>query len=816
MSEQTKQPDQTPQANQHSSPNGTDTYQTIADDVTLIESPSDEEKTEPDLGKQAKPAAHELGDPTTPMPIQPATTIQVPALPADASSPAHNSIENEDTLLDISPAPGHQPITAIEDEDTLTETDSEDKKTLPAVPPTPATPPAAAPAKAQPTPRGAPNPFVSVEDLAEIQLAVEPQVSPDGLLIAYSVLKNDLATNTAQATIWLAPAITGTSGKLQQPRQLTASGFHSSMPRWSPDGRWLAFLSDRSGSMQVYVLPLNGGEARQVSFLKQSISEFCWRPDGRALLIQSPWKIEDDQGAESEIEVQAWARLDEAWDGQGYKHGRHEHLWLLNLEDDQPATRLTFEPVDHTQPSWSPDGNEIAFCGNRRTASDLSVSSALWVLNLPTSRMRRLTPIEGTAMQPSWSPDGKWLAFYYAANQSETANVVPWIVESSGQNAPHPATTVSQNQTSIETLIDNLHLYGVSRPCWYPDNTSLMVTVQARGQVHLNRLYINTNHEEPLTTGNGCYLSPHLSANGRTIAALRTDWFTPGDIWAMAGNGANRRRLTGINDTLLRSRQLIRPKKVSWRSFDNLEIEGWLYMPPLQAGERAPLVLDIHGGPTLAWAESYVHDFQVLAGMGYAVLAANPRGSAGYGEEFCRKIINDWGGDDFRDLTLGLDHVIATEPVDGSRLAITGSSYGGYMTCWAITQTKRFKAAIARNSVTSLLTCGLLSDQGIWFDLIMGTPDADQDAETLRRSCSPMTFADSITTPLLLIHSSDDLRCPPSESKQLFNVLRRRQHQVELVLYPGVSHLLDFPGYSPPKQRMDRERRSFAWIKKYV
>jgi dipeptidyl aminopeptidase/acylaminoacyl peptidase len=662
-----------------------------------------------------------------------------------------------------------------------------------------------------------PNPLVSIEDLVALQIASEPQVSPDGLQIAYAVLKSDAEANTARSSIWLVPALTGASGKLQPPRQLTAEALNSVMPRWSPDGRWLAFLSDRSGSMQIYLLPLNGGEARQVSSLKQSVTEFCWRPDGHALLAVSPWKTEDDQPTEQDEEiVQVWTRLDETWDGTGYKHGRHQQLWLIDLESDQPATRLTFEPIDHLQPCWSPDGKEIAFCANRRTAPDLSVSAALWVLNLETGRSRRLSPSEGLAQQPAWSPDGRWLAFYYAADQSETANVVPWIVEANGHSAPRPATTASLSQTSIETLVDNLHFYGVSRPCWYPDNTSLMVTVQARGQVHINRLYINTNHEEPLTTGNGCYLSPHMSTNGRTIAALRTDWFTPGDIWAMAGNGANRRRLTGVNDVLLRSRQLIRPRKISWRSFDGLEIEGWLYLPPLPPGERAPLVLDVHGGPTLAWAESYVHDFQVLAGMGYAVLAANPRGSAGYGEEFCRKIINDWGGDDFRDLMLGVDHVIATEPIDGSRLAITGASYGGYMTCWAITQTRRFKAAVARNPVTSLLTCGLHSDQWLWFGLIMGTQDADQDPETLRRSCSPMTFADAITTPLLLIHSTEDLRCPPSESLQLFNVLRARQHTVELALYPGVSHLLDFPGYGSPKQRMDRERRSFEWIKKYV
>jgi dipeptidyl aminopeptidase/acylaminoacyl peptidase len=679
------------------------------------------------------------------------------------------------------------------------------------------------PALASPsvTPRpagsGVPAAFFSAEDLVQLQLAGEPQVSPDGLLVAYTVLRSDLVENNARATLWLVAATPAANGKNQLPRQLTLDTSHATAPRWSPDGRTLAFLSDRSGSLQIYLLPLNGGEARQVSFLPQAVTEFSWRPDGRAFLVQSPWKADDDQpDTDDESVAQVWTRLDETWDGPGYKHGRQEQLWLLDLENGQTATRLTFEPENHIQACWSPDGKEIAFCVNRRTEPDLSASAALWVFNLATGRMRRLSPIDGLAQQPTWSPDGCTIAYYFAADQSETANVVPWIVGADGQSAPRPATVVSPRQTSIESLVDNLHLYTVSRPCWYPDNTSLLVTVQAHGQVHLNRLYINTNHEEPLTTGNGCYLSPHMSANGRTIAALRTDWFTPGDIWLMAGNGVNRRRLTSVNDALMRNRQLIRPKKVTWRSFDNLEIEGWLYLPVLPPGTRAPLVLDVHGGPTLAWAESYVHDFQVLAGLGYAVLAANPRGSAGYGEEFCRKIINDWGGDDYRDLMLGLDHLIATEPIDASRLAITGASYGGYMTCWALTQSKRFKAGVARNPVTSLVTCSALSDQWLWFSLIMGNEDQNQDPETLRRSCSPLTFADAITTPLLLIHSTDDLRCPPSESKQLFNVLRRRQHKVELALYPGVSHLLDFPGFGTPRQRVDRLNRSIAWFRKYV
>ncbi len=725
----------------------------------------------------------EQGDATVAMPIEPQAnaleTIQVPALPLETAQESGSMATASAAAPPL--APGETPVSARP------------------VPP-------------------ATRSFMSPADLVQLRLVSEPQVSPDGLLVAYTLLTSALETQTIHTTIWLVPAVAPNAGnKGQPPRQLTSATSNAHLPRWSPDGRSLAFLSDRAGSDQVYILPLTGGEAQQVSFLKEAVSDFCWRPDGKALLLESPWKSADDQlHTVSEELVQVWTRLDETWDGLGYKHGRHLHLWLLDLEQAQPAQRLTSAPMDHMQACWSPDGSEIAFCSNRRAAPDLSVSAALWVLTLATGRMRRLSPSEGLAKQPSWSPDGKWLAFYFAPEQNEAVNIVPWVVETSGQSAPRPATSSSQAHTSIETIVDNLHLYDVSRPGWYPDSTSLMVTVQSHGQVHLNRLYINTNHEEPLTTGNGCYLSPHLSANGRTIVALRTDWFTPGDIWALAGNGLNPRRLSAVNDAFMRSRQVIRPKKVSWRSFDNLEIEGWLYLPPLPPGQQAPLILEVHGGPTLAWAESYVHDCQVLAGLGYAVLIANPRGSAGYGEAFCRKVINDWGGDDYRDLMLGVEHVIATEPIDKERLAITGISYGGYMTCWAITRDKRFKAAVARNPVTSLLTCSLLSDQWLWFRLIMGNAEAGQDAEELLRSRSPLTFADAITTPLLLIHSAEDLRCPPSESKQLFTALRRRQHPVELALYPGAGHLLDFPGVGTPGQRVDRLQRSIAWLQTYV
>lgn len=655
-------------------------------------------------------------------------------------------------------------------------------------------------------------PYMSVDDLLALRIISAPRLSPDGSQIAFAVQQSDATKNSTSSAIWL---VNARGGKGETPRQLTNldNATHDLQPCWSPDGKTLAFLSDRSGTTQIHLLYMHGGEAHQISHLSQGIYDYSWRPDGAALLAHSPWKPEDDtqQPDTSDTSV-VFTRLDEQWDDIGFKYGRHQQLWLIPLDGE--AARLTAEPVDVLNACWSPDGTEIAFCANRRPNPDLSASAALWVLNLASGQTRRLTPETGLAMMPSWSPDGQHLAYYYAEDQTEAGNISPWIVNARDGSAPRPTASGSGDVTCLEWLIDELHYTVISRPQWYPDNASLLITVQQRGQVHLYRVDTRNDTMTQLTSGNGCYLSPHLSRDGRTITAIRADWFTPGDIWAMDGQGANRRKLTGVNDTFLRARQLVRPRRITWKSFDGLEIEGWLYLPTLSEGVKAPLILEVHGGPTLAWGDSYVHEFQVLAGKGYAVLAANPRGSSGYGEEFTRKVLNDWGSDDFHDLMAGIDHVIATEPVDADRLGIGGLSYGGYMTNWAITQTDRFKAAVSRNGISFLPSAALLSDQSVWFDLGMGGDD--RDADTLRRSCSALTFADKITTPLLLLHSANDLRCPFSESLQLFVVLRKRKHTVELVRYPGVSHLIDLPDFGTPLQRVDRLRRTVEWFARFV
>lgn len=678
---------------------------------------------------------------------------------------------------------------------------------------------AAATASSAPSPAATPAlPFVNIDDLLMIQLVGDPQVSPhntttasdSGSLIAFVVQRCNAEKNTTSSVIWL---VHSSGGKADPAWQVTSGEQHDFAPRWSPDGRSLAFLSDRSGSVQIYLLSLNGGEARQISHLRNGVTEYSWKPDGTAILAQSPWKPADDRNEPDSSDIACvYTRLDEQWDGVGYKQNRHQQLWLIPLERE--AARITSEPVDIVQSCWSPDGSEIAFCANRRSEPDLSVSMALWVLTLANGQMRRLTPEDGLAQMPAWSPDGRTIAYYYTPDQTEASNIVPWIAEASGNSKLRPAVQGDHDFTCLELIIDELHSTMLGYPQWYPNSKALLITVQERGQVHLYRLDTEQGQLTRLTSGNGCYTSPSLSKDGQTIAMIRTDWFTPGDIWSMDGNGEHPRKLTGVSDAFLRSHQFIRPRRVTWKSFDGLEVEGWLYLPLLAEGVKAPLILEVHGGPTLAWGDAYVHEFQALVGCGFAVLAANPRGSSGYGEEFCKKVLNDWGGDDFRDLMAGVDYVIANEPVDGNRLGIGGLSYGGYMTQYAITQTQRFKAAVSRNGISYLPSAGMLSDQTLWFDYANGGKGPDSKTYQINRSA--LTHVDRITTPLLLLHSANDLRCPFSESMQMFVLLRKSKRTVELVSYPEMSHMMDWPELGTPKQRIDRLRRTVNWFEHFV
>ena len=297
------------------------------------------------------------------------------------------------------------------------------------------------------------QPYMSIDDLLALKIVSNPQISPDSTMIAFVLQHNNVEQNTTGSSIWL---VSATAGKNNPPRQLTSGIYHDTAPRWSPHGQALAFLSDRTGKPQLYLLPMSGGETQQVSSLPQGITEYSWHPSGHSFLAHSYWKPADEQEKiEAAEQVTSYKHLGEQWDGIGDKQGRHLQLWLIPLGGK--ATRRTSEPVDLVQSCWSPDGTEIAFCANRRSNPDLSESMALWVLTLATGQLRRLTPEEGVAQMPAWSPDSQWIAYLYSPDQTEARNMSPWVVAASGYSAPQAAVPEAENFTCQAWMLDELN-----------------------------------------------------------------------------------------------------------------------------------------------------------------------------------------------------------------------------------------------------------------------------------------------------------------------------------------------------------------------
>ncbi len=290
---------------------------------------------------------------------------------------------------------------------------------------------------AVPTPSPTPvRPYVTVEDLLELRIASDPQISPNGTLIAFTIQQCHSRTNKTSSAIWLAR---NSADKNTSPWQISNGEAHDTTPHWSPDGNTLAFLSDRTGTSQIYLLSMQGGEAHQLSALAQDVTEYSWHPGGGTLLAHSAWKPIDDQpNTEPQPDTRVYTRLDGEHDGLGHQQGRHQQLWLIALNGQ--TTRLTAESVDLFQSCWSPDGTEIAFSANRRKDPDLNLGRAIWILTLRTGQFRRLTDEDGFACCPSWSPDGQYIAYIATADLTEAGNYVPWLVHAQGNQPPRLAT----------------------------------------------------------------------------------------------------------------------------------------------------------------------------------------------------------------------------------------------------------------------------------------------------------------------------------------------------------------------------------------
>jgi dipeptidyl aminopeptidase/acylaminoacyl peptidase len=631
----------------------------------------------------------------------------------------------------------------------------------------------------------------------------DPQVSPDGKWIAYTVTTVDREADKLRSAIWMI------NWEGTQDLQVTYGPDSDTSPRWSPDGRYLAFLSARpaEGKAQIWLLDRRGGEASQLTNIKGEISSYEWSPDSKRLvLVMRDGK--EDTGEEPDRKAKAPKPIviDRYFfkrDIEGYLTASSiDHLYLFEVESKKLDALTGEKNFNETDPAWSPDGSQLAFFSNHAKEPDKTGTTDIFIVEARAGAEPRklLTIYRPDEQRLVWSPNGLMLAFLQGLESKFNFYNLDRL-------AVVPATG-GEPQT-LTAKLDR----RVSQAEFMPDGSALTFLVEDDRRAYLGKVAVGGGNVERMSDGSAV-LSKRATSGGHTAVAAATD-SSATEIYALE-NG-KLRKLTAHNDALLAELQLGAVEDIGFRSKDGTEIHGLMVKPPsYEAGKRYPALVWIHGGPTMQDDHALLFDLyplqverQFFAAHGYVVLAINYRGSSGRGAEFTRSILADWGNKEVADVLAGVDYAVQMEIADPERLGIGGWSYGGILTDCTIATDTRFKAAISgAGSALQLSMYG--SDQYIrQYEQEIGLPWKAMDAWI--RVSYPFFRADRIKTPTMFIGGEKDFNVPIIGSEQMYQALRTLGIPTQLVIYPGQYHLLTRPSYIH-----ERLERYLAWFDKYL
>lgn len=615
------------------------------------------------------------------------------------------------------------------------------------------------------------SPRLACDDLFRLAAPSDPRLRPDGGAVAYTLVTADRDADENRSRVWLA-------APGRQPRPLTR-GPHDSCARWSPDGRTLAFLRPVDGRPQVHLLPMDGGEPAPLTSAPLGAGTPVWSPDGSRIAYAGPY-------AEGEIDPHAPVvadRLDHKADGIGLLRGITTHLYVTDVATGA-TTRVTRGDPRAGEPSWSPDGRRLAFAASMDDDRDLRLSAAAYAVDATGGEPERLTGEDLVCAGVWWLGERLIVAAWDAKRPAGHLRLY--------ELGPGGARGLCGIDRNVMTGAPG---YPGAAPQLYEGD--VVFCARDGGFTHLYRA------DGEKLIGGERVVSGVSTAAGR-IAYVAATPYSPGDLHLIDGDGATHTLAAYEPEGV----ELYTPRARTFTAGDGTPIEGFVLRDETRPGP-GPLLLDVHGGPHNAWAPVFdgVHLYhQVLAARGWTVLTVNPRGSDGYGEAFHTAALGAWGVADAGDLLGPIDTLIAEGVADPDRLAVTGYSYGGYMSCWLTTRTDRFKAAVPGGCVSDLTSSSGTSDLG---RLLAEHEIGDRPAEL-----SPLTHADRVRTPTLLLHGEDDDRCPVGQAEQWFAALRERRVPVRMVRYPGASHLFIINGR--PSHRVDYNERIVAWLEHWI
>ncbi|WP_394172172.1 S9 family peptidase [Guptibacillus hwajinpoensis] len=644
------------------------------------------------------------------------------------------------------------------------------------------------------------------EWLYDFTFVGDPQLSPDGSYVVY-VKKVINEEKEYASNLVLVNRATG----IQHDFTSGAGKYKDQSPRWSPDGKTLAFVSDRSGKNQIWLISTVGGEARQLTELTNGAVDPIWKPDGSALLVLSKDGVEKEEDARKPLVVND---LHYKADGKGFLDGKHKQVMLVPVTvDSEQVEALTDAPFNHSNPSWSPDGSAIVYVRSRYEEQGSYMRTDLFIQHLKDEgEPEQLNEKGGSFVAPRWSPDGRSLSFigHFFEHEGATLNKV-WTVDLASKK--FACITEAVDLECTDALISDMHWGGASPGAmWNKDGSGVYFLASEQGNTGIYYAGVDSTIRQ-ISGGDRHHYAFHYVAHVNEAAVAISDSANIGDIYTLSFNGdrVEEQCISTSNAEVLQSYPLSKPEMFTYEGEDGLEIQGWLMKPVgFKEDKTYPLVLEIHGGPHMMYGNSFMHEFQLLAAKGYAVLYTNPRGSQGYGQAFVNGCRGDYGGGDYEDLMAGVNAVLKTYAfIDEERLLVTGGSYGGFMTNWIVGKTDRFKAAVTQRSISNWQSFYGVSDIGYFFTKWEVGSDLDENPEQLWHH-SPLKYVDQIETPLLILHSENDLRCPIEQGEQLYVALKHRRKKTMFVRFPDSDHNLSRSGL--PELRVERLKHLAGWF----
>jgi dipeptidyl aminopeptidase/acylaminoacyl peptidase len=632
---------------------------------------------------------------------------------------------------------------------------------------------------------------MTFDDLIAVQRVGDPQISPDGSAVVYTVGVADMDANRIAHNIWIVSTAPGS-----QPRQLTQTG-HDTRPQWSPDGKWIAFLSGSDGANQVYVMPAQGGSLKKITSLSTGADNEKWSPDGRSIAFTSSVfpdceddacnRARDDAASKSKVKARVYDHL-------LYRHwvhwseGKRSHLFLVAATGGGTPRDLTLhadydvppdERGDANDFAFSPDSQELCFTAVTDRPEAISTNGDLFLVPTIGGEPKRITTNPGFDGHPAYSRDGRFIAYHSQKTPGYESDRWRLMLYDRASGAH------LELAESLDRSVDEI--------IWSPDSKQIYFTALDEAEQSVYEISDSVGSMPRKILKDTYNESVSISTDGGTIAFLRSSLTAPHEIFVSRSDGSDVRQLSQHNVGRLASVDMNPPESFWYEGANSTKMEGMLIRPPhFDASKKYPLLLLIHGGPESLWTDSWGYRWneELFAAPGYVAVMINPHGSTSYGQKFTDEIADDWGGEAYEDLMKGVDYVVQNYSfVDANRIAAAGGSYGGYMVDWIATHTGRFKALISHAGVYDKISMYGATEE-LWFEEheMKGTPWTNPESY---RKWSPSTYAGELgkyRTPTLVICGELDYRVPYTQSLEFFTALQRQNVPSKLVVYPDEGH----------------------------